>query len=102
MKILITTAASAQAYQLKAKLNGNEVLLGDYAELPATMLKAGSMIVLPNPADASYAHKMLTLSLDNQIEAIYALQAMEFKLLGEAELLFNEYGIKLYQATDEI
>ena len=102
MKILITGAASAKAYQLKAKLNGNNILLGDYADLPGTMLKAGNMIALPNPADASYAHKMLTLSLDNQIEAIYTLQSAEFALLSEAELLFNEYGIKLYQAPDEI
>jgi hypothetical protein len=101
LKILITGAASAQAYQLKAKLTGHEVILGDYAELPATMLASGNMIALPNPADASYAHKMLTLSLDKQVEAIYTLQQAEFDLLNEAGLLFNEYGIKLYY-TDEI
>jgi hypothetical protein len=100
LKILITGAASAQAYQLKAKLTGHEVILGDYAELPATMLASGNMIALPNPADASYAHKMLTLSLDKQVEAIYTLQQAEFDLLNEAGLLFNEYGIKLYY-TDE-
>jgi hypothetical protein len=101
LKILITSAASAQAYQLKSKLNNPDTLLGDYAELPATMLKAGNMIALPKPADASYAHKMLTLSLDNQIEKIYALQSAEFNLLNEAGLLFNEYGITVLSA-DEI
>lgn len=100
MKILITGAADAKAYQLKAKLGNEDILLGDYADLPATMLKAGHMIRLPNPADPSYAHKMLTLSLDNSIEVIYALQPQEYQLLTEAELLFNEYGIKLYRADE--
>jgi hypothetical protein len=102
LKILITSAASAKAYQLKAKLTADQVLLGDYADLPATMLKSGNMIALPNPADASYAHKMLALGLDNGVEAIYALQPAEYQLLAEAELLFEEYGVKLYQPADEI
>ena len=101
MKILITSAASAQAYQLKSKLNNPDTILGDYVELPGTMLKSGSMVVLPAPNDPSYAHKMLTLSLDNQIAKIYALQHTEFSLLKEAEILFNEYGIIILSA-DEI
>lgn len=66
------------------------------------MLKPGSMIVLPNPAGASYAHKMLTLCLDRQIEKVYALQPAEFNLLNEAGLLFKEYGITILSAADEI
>jgi hypothetical protein len=100
LKILITSAASAQAYQLKGKLANPGTILGDYAELPATMLKAGNMLQLPNPNDASYAHKMLTLSLDNGIETIYALQPQEYNLLNEASLLFNEYGISILQGHE--
>jgi hypothetical protein len=100
LKILITSATSAQAYQLKSKLNNPNTILGDYAELPATMLKAGNMITLPKPTDPSYAHKMLTLSLDNQIEAIYALQSAELNLLNEAGLLFKEYGITILSADE--
>jgi len=99
---LITGAASAQAYQLKTKLSGHDILLGDYAELPDTMLKAGNMIALPNPSDASYAHKILTLSLDYGVETIYALQTAEHQLLMEANLLFNEYGITILSADAEI
>jgi len=101
LKILITGAASTKAHQLKNKLGQPDILLGDYAELPALMLKSGSMINLPNPIDASYAHKMLTLCLDREIETIYALQSAEFDLLIEAALLFNEYGITILSA-DEI
>jgi len=101
LKILITGAASNQAHQLKNKLNQPHIVLGDYAELPALMLRSGSMIALPNPTDASYAHKMLTLCLDREIETIYALQSAEFNLLNEAALLFTEYGIHILSA-DEI
>lgn len=99
-KTLITGAASGRAHQLKSKLAGADVLLGDYAELPGVMLQSGAMIVLPAPDDASYAHKMLTLSLDKGIETIYALQPAEFNLLNEAALLFNEYGITILPANE--
>lgn len=102
MKILITSATSTEAYQLKNKLNQPDILLGDYAELPALMVKNGSMLVLPNPADASYAHKMLTLCLDKEIEKVYALQMAEFDLLNEASLLFSEYGITILPVNDEV
>ena len=99
MKILITGASSAKAYQLKNSLTPNEILLGDYAELPILMLKSGNMVKLPNPADASYSHKILTLCLDNQVDTIYALGIDEWMLLNEAEQLFKEYGITILQAA---
>ena len=101
MKILITCAASTKAHQLKNKLGQPDIILGDHSELPVLMIKSGRMITLPNPTDASYAHKMLTLCLDLNIETVYALQTAEFGLLSEAALLFNEYGITILSA-DEI
>lgn len=95
MKILITSANSAMAYQLKGRLNADEVILGDYEELPALMLKSGKMIQLPNPKSASYSHQMLTLCLDKGIEAVYPLRKEEAELLKEAEQLFSEYGINI-------
>ena len=95
MSILITSANSADAYQLKSKLNGAEVILGDYEELPALMLKSGKMIQLPNPKSASYSHQMLTLCLDKGIQTIYPLREEEAVLLKESEQLFNEYGIHI-------
>ena len=95
MSILITSANSADAYQLKSKLNCAEVILGDYEELPALMLKSGKMIQLPNPKSASYCHQMLTLCLDKGIQTIYPLREEEAVLLKESEQLFNEYGINL-------
>jgi hypothetical protein len=93
MSILITSANSADAYQLKSKLNEDDIILGDYEELPALMLKSGKMIQLPNPISASYSHQMLTLCLDKGIQTVYPLREEEAMLLKEAEQLFNEYGI---------
>lgn len=102
MKILITGAASTAAYQLKSKLNQPDIILGDYLELPQVMISNGSMMVLPNPADGSYAHKMLALGLDKEIATIYALQPTEFDLLNEAKLLFSEYGITILSGADDL
>jgi hypothetical protein len=95
VSILITSANSAAAYQLKTKLNADQVILGDYEELPALMLKSGKMIQLPNPKFASYSHQMLTLCLDKGIEAVYPLREEEAVLLKEAEQLFKEYDINI-------
>jgi hypothetical protein len=95
VSILITSANSAAAYQLKTKLNADQVILGDYEELPALMLKSGKMIQLPNPKSASYSHQMLTLCLDKGIEAVYPLREEEAVLLKEAEQLFKEYDINI-------
>jgi len=95
VSILITSANSAAAYQLKSKLNVDEVILGDYEELPALMLKSGKMIQLPNPKSASYSHQMLTLCLDKGIQTVYPLREEEAILLKEAEQLFKEYDINI-------
>ena len=69
--------------------------MGDYMELPAFMLKADTMISLPNPESIAYAHEMLTLCLDKDIDTIYPLRNNEQALLKQSELLFSEFGIKI-------
>jgi hypothetical protein len=102
VNILITAANSAQAHQLKNKLNTGNVILGDYHDLPAFMLAAGNMIRLPDPRSAAYAHQMLTLCLDNAITKIYVKDKEEELLLTEAGQLFKEYGIELLITSDEV
>lgn len=102
MYTLITAAASARAYQLKARLGNENVLMGDYQDLPEVMVKSGRLLKLPLPQSASYAHQMLTLCLDLQVEQVYALHADEVTLLREAEQLFGEYGIQLNYYPDEL
>ena len=101
MSILITAATTAKAYQLKNKLQGREIILGDYAELPAFMLNKG-MIRLPNPASVSYNHEMLTLCLDREIDTVYAITLQEAANLAEAAQLFKEYNITIINGTIEL
>ena len=91
MKVLITSATSAQAHKLKISLINDEVVLGDFTELPSFM----GIVKLPNPATDTYAHEMLTLALDNNIETIYLLNVQEAAVLLLSEQLFKEYNITL-------
>ena len=100
MYTLITAANSAEAYQLKNKLNSEDIILGDYLDLPAFMLKSGSMIHLPNPKSIAYTSEMLTLCLDKQIDTVYALREEEKLLLDIARQLFCEYDIKIISTNE--
>ncbi|RYY34081.1 MAG: hypothetical protein EOP46_14545 [Sphingobacteriaceae bacterium] len=98
---LVTAATSPRAHRIKNNLDTDNVLLGDYLDMPDFMVQSGKMIRLPNPSSASYAHQMLTLCLDSDINVVYPLNKDEALLLNEAILLFDEYGIEI-KFTDEI
>ena len=94
MYTLITGAATSMAYKIKNSLKNEHIILGDYAELPSTMLSK-MMIQLPSPGSPSYAHEMLALCLDREIDHIYALKKGEQSQLNSAKQLFVEYGITI-------
>ena len=102
MRVLITSAVSASAHRLKTKFDKNNVLLGDYHDLPDFMLQKGDMIKLPNPQSTSYQHEMLTLCLDNHVDIIYVLDNKEAELLQESKQLFNEYNIEIQITSDAV
>lgn len=96
MKILITGAANPQAYQVKKLFTGEHVLvLGDSMDLPEFMLKTKTMLKLPAVDSASFAHEVLTLCLDEQIDLLVPLRQAELLPLAKARILFEEYGIAL-------
>jgi hypothetical protein len=99
---LITAANSSEAYSLKNKLGGRNILLGDYLELPDVFLQSGKMIKIPDPGSLSYTHQMLALCLDKDINTIYALRDQEKQMLINAEQLFIEFGITIKSPNDKI
>src|SRR5689334_7876446 len=99
---LITAANSALAYSVKSKLDTDNVLLGDYFDLPEIMIQSGKMLKLPDPQNASYTHQMLALCLDRNIHKIYALRKTEADQLLNAKTLFSEYGIGILAADDPL
>jgi len=102
MYTLITAANSAQAYNLKSKLNTDNILLGDYFDLPDVMVRSGKMLKLPDPQNYSYTHQMLALCLDKNVNNIYALRKAEADQLLNAKTLFSEYGIGILVADDPL
>ena len=98
MYTLITGAATSMAYKVKKSLDAENIILGDYAELPSTML-SNAMIQLPNPNSLSYAHEMLSLCLDKEIDHIYPLKDGEITQLATAVQLFKEYNIAITPAS---
>jgi len=99
---LITAAATAEAYRTKNALNKEDVILGDYMELPDILLQSGKVITLPNPKNAAYTHQMLALCLDKAINSVYALREDEKELLLNTKQLFQEYDIEIKVADDKI
>lgn len=95
MKVLITAGTSAKAFKIKGSLIGKDILLGDYNEIPAFT----NIIKLPNPAGDTFAHEMLTLSLDNSVESIYLLDDREWQVLQISKQLFSEYNIELINGS---
>lgn len=102
MYILITAAATAEAYRLKNALGGEDVILGDYVELPDLLVRSGKVIVLPSPENAAYTHQMLALCLDKAIGSIMVLRDEEKELLLNAKQLFREYDIQIEVADDKV
>ena len=102
MFTLITAANTSSAYQLKNSLSSENVLLGDYLELPELLVRSGKMLRLPDPKSYSYTHEVLALCLDKNINIIYALREAEAKLLIASKQLFYEYGITILTVDDKI
>ncbi len=102
MFTLITAANTSSAYQLKNSLNNENILLGDYLELPEFLVKSGKMLRLPDPQSFSYTHQVLALCLDKNIDTVYALRKAEIDLLLASKQLFDEYGITILASDDKI
>lgn len=97
MKVLITAALSARAYQVKRLFDPEacQILLADSQDIPDFMLKAGQIIRIPAGDSAVFTHELLKLCLDQQINVLLPLRAKELQPLAQARTLFDEYGIEV-------
>lgn len=85
-KILITGANSSKAYQLAHFINNKEIIFAD---------SVFQNFLIPDENRSSYAHELLSLCLNNNIEEIFPLRIKELKALAEAKVLFKEYDIEI-------
>ncbi len=97
MNILISAAATPQAYQLDRIINGapGTVFLADSVDLPPFPIRGRKFIKIPEGGSPSFAHELLTICLDNAIEKVFVLRKAEIWALAEARVLFDEFGIQV-------
>ncbi|WP_374163448.1 hypothetical protein [Arcticibacter sp. MXS-1] len=103
VKVLITAAATAQAYQLERILGeGVDTCFADSGELPGFMFKNKKFLTIQKGSAVSFAHELLTTCLDYEITHVFLLRREEIIALSEARTLFTEYGIEVVVPSAKI
>lgn len=93
-KILITFGTRPLAMRIAKKLAGKfEVLYASSEEIPELLLKSGNYESIPKGLLPTFAHEVLKLSLDQQVDYVLPLGVFELEPLAEAKVLFEEYQI---------
>lgn len=93
-KILITYGTRPLAQRVAQMINEKfEVQFATSESIPSVLQK--QYIPIPNGVNPTFAHELLKLCLDNQINYLLALGFKELETLAEAKLLFEEYDIHL-------
>lgn len=95
MKILVTGGKSAQAFKALKELEGNQLILADYGEMPHFPSKQYEFISLGTQNLETTAHQLLTFCLDNAIEAILPVNDFEIEAVMKSRILFEEFEIKV-------
>lgn len=102
-KVLITYGLRPFAQRVAKILPAEwEVLYASSEEIPAILLNKQQYIRIPAHTSPSYAHEMLSLSLDLGVDYLLPLGLGEFSLLAETELLFDEYNISILVPDKEV
>ncbi len=96
MKILLTGGKSAVALKLLRAFNHHQVVLADYGDVPLFVTKHYELISLGSKNEDSLAHTLLNNCLNQGVDAILPIYSFEIETLAKAEVLFNEFNIKLF------
>ncbi|SOD11666.1 hypothetical protein [Pedobacter xixiisoli] len=95
MKILITGGKTATALKLIKAFNHDEILLGDYGDMPKISTSSYSFAELGKWNVDVLAHNLLTKCLDNGVELLLPIYEAEITALSKSLVLFDEFGIKV-------
>lgn len=102
-KILITFGTRPLAMRIAKKIAGNfEVLYASSEEIPELLLKSGNYVSIPKGLLPTFAHEVLKLSLDQQVDYVLPLGGFELEALAEAKVLFDEYQIAVLVPDKDI
>ncbi|WP_400262380.1 hypothetical protein ACFX5U_02150 [Sphingobacterium sp. SG20118] len=102
-RILITFGTRGLGQRI-AKLLGDkfDIFFASSEEIPSLLIGSGKYFKVPTGLMPTYAHEILKISLDNQIDYILPLGGFEFEPLAEAKVLFEEYGIKVIVPAQDV
>lgn len=102
MAVLITGAATAEAHRLNRALRLDNVVFADNIDLPQMLFKETKFLKIPHGDSSSFAHQLLALALDHQVDLILPLRKDELHALAPARKLFDEYGIKVIVPAQQV
>ena len=103
MKILITGGTSIQALKLVKAYPNDTVLLADYGEMPRFPSSTYRFISLGERNDDVTAHNLLTICLDEAVDAVLPIHAFEAIELEKSKVLFDEFNITVITpAADQV
>ncbi|WP_293886098.1 MULTISPECIES: hypothetical protein [unclassified Sphingobacterium] len=95
-KILITFGTRPLAMRIAKKLGANfEVLFASSEEIPGLLLKSDKYARIPKGLLPTFAHEVLKLCLDQQVDYVLPLGGFELEPLSVAKVLFEEYQISV-------
>ncbi|EDM36146.1 hypothetical protein PBAL39_19724 [Pedobacter sp. BAL39] len=95
MKILITGGKSAAAFKLIKAFSQDQVILGDYGDVPSFASAAYTMISFGERNDDITAHQLLNVCLDRQVELLIPIHYFEVAAVSRSMVLFEEFGIRV-------
>lgn len=93
MKTLITGGKSAQALKLLKAFTADQVILGDYGEIPSYASAQYQFISLGERNDDTIAHNLLNTCLDQGIDRLLPLYSFELEAVAKSAILFEEFNI---------
>lgn len=95
MKILITGGKSIQALKVLNSFINDQVILADYGDAPQFPSAKYHFISLGERNDDIIAHNLLTVCLDEHVEALMPLYDFETEQVAKSSILFQEFNIDI-------
>ncbi|MCL7988136.1 hypothetical protein M8998_09330 [Sphingobacterium sp. lm-10] len=96
--ILLTYGTRPIAQRIaKALSPHHSIVLASNEEIPTVLSNTYKSI--PNPANPVFAHEILKLCLDKNIDLVLPLGVAEIEVLSASIILFEEYGITILRPS---
>ncbi len=101
--ILITYGTRALAQRVAKLLEDRfQIFFASSEEIPQLLLKSAHYLKIPAALLPTYAHELLKISLDHEIDYILPLGRTEISTLMESEVLFEEYNVTILAPKREV